>query len=483
MKLKTLSLTTAVLAGLSVGAIFGSDVNAATNTSSMSGTITTKYNGKGNIRLLNANGVYQNQYVGKNQKFRVWEKGTINGRTMYRIGTQNQWIPADFTNVNAGNSNAARPSSTKATNRVAASGTVVVTYQGAGSVRLLDSNGTFQNQYVAKNTKWRVFESALINGRLMYRLGSERQWIPAQYVGFVSNTNTNNSSNSQRPTNPVTPNNGNNSQKPTTPNNGNHSNNQKPTNPTTPSNGQWSDAQIKEAQTEFINYVNAWRTSQGLPAFTNDVAWLQQGAETRANDNLQMFNSTGNISHTRPDGSDFETAFHSTQGVIGGENIGYVGNSAGYTPKEAARSIAQSFIAEGPNGGHYAVLHNAPGSHPAIGVAFRSTYRNGQWVYLLNMETGSNARLAHVHSVLSLTQESTGQGWADKWKGKTAPSLREYVYTQGGRVHVRQSDFPTETGYDYTGSDASDYLPQDQLQAYEDAWVNYLKTKYNAIVE
>lgn len=116
------------------------------------------------------------------------------------------------------------------------------------------------------------------------------------------------------------------------------------------------------------------------------------GAGNRATDNLVLFNQTGDISHTRPDGSNFDSVFHNTVGHVKGENIGYVGNSNGLTPKQAAEAIAKGFIAEGPTGGHYAILHADYGKEPRIAAAFKSTYRNGMYYYIMNMETGVNDR-------------------------------------------------------------------------------------------
>lgn len=63
-------------------------------------------------------------------------------------------------------------------------GILTVRYNGRGGVNLLDNNGKYQMQYVRKNSRWKVFAKATINGKLMYRLGNERQWIPAQYASL-----------------------------------------------------------------------------------------------------------------------------------------------------------------------------------------------------------------------------------------------------------------------------------------------------------
>lgn len=198
----------------------------------------------------------------------------------------------------------------------------------------------------------------------MYRIGNQSQWIPAQYSAVQLA--------GQQPSAPA---------KKTDAGQLDYT-----------STSVWTDDQEAEAVRDFISYVNAWLKQQGLPQFTQDHYWLQAGAEYRANDNLQLFNQTGEISHTRPNGQDFDDAFHTSTGSLGGENIGYVGNSNGMTPKQAAEAIAAGFINEGPDGGHYPVLHAGYGMHPLIGVAFRSTYRNGMCYYIMNMETGTNER-------------------------------------------------------------------------------------------
>ncbi|MCI1290723.1 MAG: hypothetical protein LKG31_04015, partial [Lactobacillus sp.] len=55
-----------------------------------SGIATVTYKGRGGVNLLNAEGKYQNQYVKKGSAWKVFAKKTINGETMYRLGTQSQ---------------------------------------------------------------------------------------------------------------------------------------------------------------------------------------------------------------------------------------------------------------------------------------------------------------------------------------------------------------------------------------------------------
>ena len=66
---------------------------------SVSGVLTVKYDGKGKVGLTNAEGKYTGQYVSKNSRWKVFAKKTINGREFYRIGNQNQWIPAQYSEL------------------------------------------------------------------------------------------------------------------------------------------------------------------------------------------------------------------------------------------------------------------------------------------------------------------------------------------------------------------------------------------------
>ncbi|WP_265488290.1 SLAP domain-containing protein [Lactobacillus sp. PV034] len=66
---------------------------------SVSGVLTVRYDGKGKVGLTNAEGKYTGQYVSKNSRWKVFAKKTINGREFYRIGNQNQWIPAQYSEL------------------------------------------------------------------------------------------------------------------------------------------------------------------------------------------------------------------------------------------------------------------------------------------------------------------------------------------------------------------------------------------------
>ncbi len=466
--IKKLTVSVAGAAFLTAGALMNThEVKAATNRKPVNGVLHVRYNGKGKVRLLDGNGHYQNRYLNKNTAWKVFEKATINGQTMYRLGSDKQWIPEHYTDMTTASH--ITSSASKATNRKSLSGVIYVTYNGKGKVRLLNSAGQYQNQYVSRNSSWKVFEQATINGQTMYRIGSDSQWIPAHFASFAANRPASSSSNNHTVHAHWTDLNGNPINNPNQKPNNNH-------NQELSGTGNWSQAQIQEAKQEFVNYVNNWRQSKGLAPFTWDTSsWLQQGAEVRAQDNHQMFMQSGSISHTRPNGQDYDDAFHSEVGSIGGENIGYVGNSKGYTPKQAADLIAQGFIDEGPTGGHYQVLA-IPGVKPMIGVGFSVAQRNGQYVYILNMETGTNVRLV---SDVSIDTGKDDYEWAQKWIGKVVPNITHYAHHVNGRIVVHRSEFEDSMG---SGPDVNS-IKDNELPEYWNEMCNYLKQKYNAIID
>ncbi len=103
-KLVASAMGAAILAGVIGSNNTNQKVEAATNNQQVRGVLRVKYNGLGGVNLLDNNGHFQDKYVYNNSAFKVWEKATINDQTMYRIGTQKQWIPAQYTNWDDGSS-------------------------------------------------------------------------------------------------------------------------------------------------------------------------------------------------------------------------------------------------------------------------------------------------------------------------------------------------------------------------------------------
>lgn len=523
-------------------------VNAAEE-SPCHAVLTVKYDGRGQVRLLDGNGNYQNQYLAKNTKWKTFAKAMINNLVCYRLGTDKQWIPSKYSDLSDDYSPCKGEggyviSTPSMTNREELHTVGYTVYNGAGKIRLLDSKGNYMSQYVGKNASYKVFEKGTLNNRILYRIGTDQQWIPSDYFVLdttvpsasitttpdipsayatptpdipsvstttpsdISTTTTPDVSSVSVPTMPDVSNISASTTSgvpsvsvPTMPNVSDVSVTPTPdisstSTTTTPDTqisddddiyagqrGMWSPAQVEEAKQEFVRYVNAFRAKKGLKPFTTDVAWLQEGAEVRGDDILAEYKATGNFTHYRANGKEWDDAFHWTKGALGGENLALVGGSQGEAPKEAAHEIANGFIHEGPDGGHYAVLVGELDQHPSIGLTFRVVRdADGGYTYLFNMETGT------AHNVFGqgcIIKNDELWKWAKPWVGMTAPYL--YSYLEGedanGYQHIQVSAMGDTTGYDYRYSPKdAPYLPDDQLQPYIHAFIEYYKKMYHGNV-
>lgn len=128
------------------------------------------------IRLLDENGKYLDQFLDTARTIKVTNKKTINGHTFYQIAGTNTWIPSQFV-----------VSTQKETHFTAVGYIPVISAHPTWKVRLLDQDGHYVNQYLPAKTSWKVFAKKVINGRLCYRLGNQRQWIPAEYLQILKN--------------------------------------------------------------------------------------------------------------------------------------------------------------------------------------------------------------------------------------------------------------------------------------------------------
>lgn len=60
----------------------------------------------------------------------------------------------------------------------------VVDHENQGEVHLFDREGHVMKQTVKNGKKYKVWEKAYINDELMYRIGTDKQWIPAKYTDW-----------------------------------------------------------------------------------------------------------------------------------------------------------------------------------------------------------------------------------------------------------------------------------------------------------
>ena len=101
---------------------------------------------------------------------------TVAGVKYYKLADSNLYIQAQYVDGSYKPEN--KPSNSK---EEAVSGVLTVKYDGKGKVALMDGNGKYTGQFLDKNTKWKVYAKKTINGQECYRLGSDKQWIPAKF--------------------------------------------------------------------------------------------------------------------------------------------------------------------------------------------------------------------------------------------------------------------------------------------------------------
>ena len=180
-------------AGLFANSAQAQAATSATHAEQVRGVLqVVDHENQGEVHLYDRDGHVMKQTVKNGKKYKVWEKAYINDELMYRIGTDKQWIPAKYTDwkdAKLGQNVAVASKATNAAyNRENYVGVATINYQGAGNVRLVNSQGNYTSQYLPKNSTWKVWEKADINHEPMYRVGNQSQWVPAKYVS-VSQTN------------------------------------------------------------------------------------------------------------------------------------------------------------------------------------------------------------------------------------------------------------------------------------------------------
>ncbi|MCI1290591.1 MAG: SEC10/PgrA surface exclusion domain-containing protein [Lactobacillus sp.] len=192
MTKKKVPLITFIAACAVAGSLLTAGTGAAQASTSaetpMSAVLSVRYNGRGRVRLLDQNGNYQNQYVSRNSKWKVFGYRQVNGQTLYRIGNEKQYISAVYTNLGSRPASDSGYKTENSGQETHLNGTIRVSYSGRGGVRLLNGQGQFMSQVVKKNSLWHVFAKKTINHEVMYRLGSDSQWIPAKYVVWVASS-------------------------------------------------------------------------------------------------------------------------------------------------------------------------------------------------------------------------------------------------------------------------------------------------------
>lgn len=129
-----------------------------------------------NVDLFDKDGHNTNILLNKGTYWKIWGAKVINGKLFYRVGTQKQWVAAESVKV----------VDNKAIKETPVTGVVKVHVNGHPNyqVAMLDDNGNYTGQFLIQGNSYKLVAKKIINGRLCYRLGTQKQWVPAEYLLF-----------------------------------------------------------------------------------------------------------------------------------------------------------------------------------------------------------------------------------------------------------------------------------------------------------
>lgn len=155
-----------------------SDNNPTTNNNTQAQTLYVSYSEHPTLKVatLNDNGVYTDNYVAQNTPITVMQSKTVNGELLYKIA-DNQWILAKYTAKQANASTEEAVSGLATLNEVPG--------HPSWKINMLDASGHYTNVYLNANTAWKVFGKKTINGEVCYRLSSQSQWVPTNYLSLT----------------------------------------------------------------------------------------------------------------------------------------------------------------------------------------------------------------------------------------------------------------------------------------------------------
>lgn len=129
-----------------------------------------------NVDLFDKDGHNTNIRLNKGTYWKIWGAKVINGKLFYRVGTQKQWVAAESVKV----------VDNKAIKETPVTGVVKVHVNGHPDyqVAMLDDKGNYTGQFLIQGNSYKLVAKKIINGRLCYRLGTQKQWVPAEYLLF-----------------------------------------------------------------------------------------------------------------------------------------------------------------------------------------------------------------------------------------------------------------------------------------------------------
>lgn len=445
-KLVASAMGAAILAGVIGSNNTNQKVEAATNNQQVRGVLRVKYNGLGGVNLLDNNGHFQDKYVYNNSAFKVWEKATINDQTMYRIGTQKQWIPAQYTNWDDGSSrkqnvNAVTikyvpgyginlwktPASKEWTGRrlphnsswkvfgtavgddgyvwynlggdqwipsrytnkpikAAASDSNVVTikYVPGYGINLWKTPASkeWTGRRLAHNSSWRVYKTAVGDDGYIWYNLGGDQWIPSRYTNRPVKASSSATSSQSSKASSSSASSASASQSGSSSENSGFTSN----------NGIWTDSERQEAEQYFLQLVNEWNAKQGntVPFVINSEK--QSLAEFRAQQNIESIEKTGDIDDHMPNGVPFlnQPEFKNSKVPVVTEVQGMQGSASGMTPKEFVDAAFDAFIyRDGPSWQHRESLRSGTKEELEVdslpfGVGIKQVRHNGMIINVID---------------------------------------------------------------------------------------------------
>lgn len=61
----------------------------------------------------------------------------------------------------------------------------VISHNPNWMIQLMDENGHYTGKYIKTNTRWKYFNVKTIKGMKCYKLGTDKQWVPAEFLKII----------------------------------------------------------------------------------------------------------------------------------------------------------------------------------------------------------------------------------------------------------------------------------------------------------
>ena len=61
----------------------------------------------------------------------------------------------------------------------------VINHNPKWMIQLMDGNGHYTGKYIKTNTRWKYFDVKNIKGNKCYKLGTDKQWVPAKFLKVI----------------------------------------------------------------------------------------------------------------------------------------------------------------------------------------------------------------------------------------------------------------------------------------------------------